>query len=324
MNPYRHQRLYARAAERPEIPYLGAHETALSNAWDQAWADAREHLDGFGQVALAPGMLISQLTLIATHAAWTFEDTARHYYEWEIQAGMTSQGAVEKARNPFRAGTEAARRWAARNGISSTDPVAIARDGASDIAADLLQIARPTMRVVKRIIKRAMKSANLSNPNDQLPTDVVRATARELADVLGLNERWALAVDHLRQSMIANGVQQRWVDARARKYAVELTHKRGVMVARTELMKARNIGAQMYWQMEQESGRTKGYRLVKWLETMPGACPECIAASDPDATGQPKRFYGLDTSFVADDENFLVPPLHPHCRCTVGYELEAE
>lgn len=101
------------------------------------------------------------------------------------------------------------------------------------------------------------------------------------------------------------------VDAYARKY---LKH-RSETIARTESMRATNIGVQDAWRQAIETGKV-GEDLIrrKWIvghdERL---CEVCSAVPGMN----PKVGVKFAEPFSTDKGPVMLPPLHPNCRCTV-------
>ncbi len=134
-----------------------------------------------------------------------------------------------------------------------------------------------------------------------------RDVARSVRSVVGLHERYATAVDNFRIRLVAQGNPN--ANKLADQYAKRLLKSRAETIARTEMIRASNVGQREAWRAAQAEG----------LIDAEGAEREWIAAPDVpnDICAQ------LDGTTVGFDEEFDIgdPPAHPRCRCAVGLRL---
>lgn len=311
------------------VGYMGAVEDELTHAWTQAWLPIRLHirsqafLDQLGSIITPDNMIAlvesyvdrgaEMYTRIATSSLNQVVITAATVLTPEIPQLMLVKALVDDygGTNPFRYNTPAWVRWQQRHGFAPTapsmDPYTRYRDAARDLTFGMVDGITGRMKVrLRTLIVQAFRQG-----------DTPENIAQRVANVIGLNDRWAIAVENLRTSMIASGVHQRWIDKRTARYADELLFKRGVMVARTEMMTAMNAGEYQAWKLKQDAGELVGWVVEKWIETQSGACDECVGAADPEGMGEPRKVTGLDATF----DGLIYPPLHPHCRCVVKYQL---
>jgi hypothetical protein len=146
----------------------------------------------------------------------------------------------------------------------------------------------------------------------------VDATARELRQIVGLHSRWARAVLNFDEknftAMVKAGVSSE--DARTRtdnltkKYRDKLIRRRAEMIARTEVQQAQNYGRQASWEASDRAGLVDAASMKEWRTAPRGSsygepCDECAAMR---GTRVP-----WNGSFANGD---VMPPAHPHCRCT--------
>lgn len=91
---------------------------------------------------------------------------------------------------------------------------------------------------------------------------------------------------------------------------------RAETIARTETMKASNVGQQQAWDQAVEQGLLLGTEQQEWITTPDDKlCPICESLDG--------QTVGLDESFSDDSgDEYDGPPAHPNCRCTVGLSLE--
>lgn len=142
-------------------------------------------------------------------------------------------------------------------------------------------------------------------------------TGKRVSNLVGLFPRWQKAVDHLYTRMLANDIPERIAFQRAADYSDELIKKRGMMIARTELMRAMNHGRLLGWNEAAGDGRFDADESYKYVQEAPFACPDCIHIADPMASGKPLLVKGINTPFKTPWGGVTMPPFHPHCRCTV-------
>jgi len=123
---------------------------------------------------------------------------------------------------------------------------------------------------------------------------------RQVRPLVGLNERQAMAVVHLRQRLIDKGVPLDTVMRRVERYSAKQLRYRGEMIARTETQRA--IAA----------GTLKGYQQgdveVVLFEAASDACPVCSKYD-----GQKFRIGAQPKSLKSAQYRI---PVHPNCRCT--------
>lgn len=311
---------YTRKRDVIGVGYMGPVEDDLIRAWQQAWQPIRVHVRSQGFLDQL-GLYVSADTFIVLVESYVDRgaDVYKHLAvgilnQVVITAGMKSESPLMKAAagemNPFRVGTGAWVRWEQRHmgpGGASLDPYTRYRDAAQHLTFGMVEGLTAKMKgKLRGIIVKAFEQK-------VRPEEI----AQRVANIIGLNDRWTIAVENLRNAMVEANVPERWRNKRAEKYAEGLLFKRGVMVARTEMMTAINAGEYEAWKLRADRGELAGFVVEKWLQPKEDACDQCWSAADPDATGEPKRVRGLETAF----EGIAYPPLHPHCRCTVGYRL---
>ena len=136
----------------------------------------------------------------------------------------------------------------------------------------------------------------------------VRAPARLLRDVLGLRPDQVGAVAHFRDRLAEQGLSAELVDGRTERYARAQLRRRGLLVARTEILDAANEGQQALWREAKNQGMLRGDERRVWIVTDDDRLDEECEALDG-------KLAPLDGPFP--DGTFR-PPLHPQCRCTTG------
>ena len=81
------------------------------------------------------------------------------------------------------------------------------------------------------------------------------------------------------------------------------------MIARTETMRASNMGQQEAWAQAKDKGLLTGKEKKEWITTPDDRlCPVC---EPMDGKKVP----------MADEFDIEGPPAHPQCRCTIAITL---
>jgi hypothetical protein len=143
-------------------------------------------------------------------------------------------------------------------------------------------------------------------------------TAQRLTRVVGLLPRHASAVgklyDNTLQRLVKDGVVEAEAKQKARemadKYATRLVRYRAKMIARTEIQYANNMGRLLSWAEADNQGLLAGGLLKEWAVITPNSpygkpCVHC-APMKGERVAWDKPF----------SNGLLMPPAHPHCRCT--------
>lgn len=163
------------------------------------------------------------------------------------------------------------------------------------------QITDETRAAISRIIQRMFE--------DGVPVD---QAARELRQIVGLHERYALAVDNYRRGLVAQEMEPDLLEERIAAYADRLRRNRALVIARTESIKASAMGQQELWRQARDTGLLDAERVEReWLTTPDERlCPICEPMDG--------QLVGLEDYFTAGDGSIvLTPPVHPQCRCAV-------
>src|SRR5574340_724298 len=113
-------------------------------------------------------------------------------------------------------------------------------------------------------------------------------------------------------------LRQEQIDAMVGRYFDRALNYRAKMIARTETLRASNAGAQELWRQAREQGllRAENTRRVWIVTDDERLCPNCEEVPDMNEGG-----VGLDEDFDTPLGPIQVPPLHPHCRCTVALKF---
>ena len=95
-----------------------------------------------------------------------------------------------------------------------------------------------------------------------------RVQARQIRSMVGLTARQAAAVSGYRAQLLAQGVKQAVADRRAQRYADRLVRRRALNIARTETIRAANVGQQALWDQMADEGLIERDRARKvWIVT---------------------------------------------------------
>lgn len=140
---------------------------------------------------------------------------------------------------------------------------------------------------------------------------------RILRPVIGLTPKQAAAVVRFRENLIAEGLPLKKVEHQVGNYAGFLHRYRAERIARTELAFAYNFGQLEAVRQAKEQGYFDGEVVKVWLTADDErTCPHC-GALDGQMIGLEETFPGATAKLPFT----YVPPAHPHCRCTVGYQV---
>lgn len=140
---------------------------------------------------------------------------------------------------------------------------------------------------------------------------------RILRPVIGLTEKQAKAVQRFRESLLAEGINQRQAERQALKYAGQLHRFRALRIARTELAFAYNQGQYEAIRQAQEAGMLQGRIAKEWMTADDERVCEHCGPLDGQVIGFEETFPGGTKTMP----EIQTPPAHPLCRCTVGYRV---
>jgi hypothetical protein len=184
----------------------------------------------------------------------------------------------------------------------------LADDFAEKQAGRLVTAIDESMRLaIRTVISESFKN--------QVPLDL---TASRLRQFVGLHPRWALAVDRyytrqyesLRNKGITHEKALKRAEMTTETYRRRLIRARSSMIARTEIQIAQNWGRQLAWQQASDGGWVDpdAQKVWKTASATMGGVPPCDRCSPME--GESVRW---NQSF---SNGLLMPPAHPHCRCT--------
>jgi hypothetical protein len=181
-----------------------------------------------------------------------------------------------------------------------TNPYAI--QAAQSIVGDLItQVSEETIDTVRETIAQSIENG--------IPP---RNAAKFISSIVGLNGPQARALAKFRDGLMnaeAKLAQSR-IDTLVANYGDRLLRQRGLMIARTETIRASVAGTQVAWQQAVQQGVLNAQTMGQvWIDTEDeSTCPACdqLASEDPIPMGG-QFSNGMDG-----------PPDHPDCRCDVG------
>lgn len=164
-------------------------------------------------------------------------------------------------------------------------------------------IAQELNNKTRNAIRAALKKALMS---ELTPPEV----ASLLTNTIGLDDRFATAVESFRQGLIARGVPKAQARKQSAQYASSLRHTRANTIARTETAKAIQAGQKhSYDQIVSNLGIPDAFVRIEWITAYDErTCPNCAPMNGVQV--------GKDESFATPIGQSSGPPLHPNCRCT--------
>ncbi len=163
-----------------------------------------------------------------------------------------------------------------------------------------------------------------------------RAVAQEVRSLIGLTTNQARQVESLFLQSIRDGVTESHALRIAEQNSARLIRFRAETIARTETIRAANMGQQLVWDEAVDSNLLPETAKKVWMATGDDrTCPIC-AVLDGKTIGIRDDFAVTDraTSFTRSGATFRVagtaalktpqasrtPPAHPRCRCTIIIE----
>ncbi len=163
-----------------------------------------------------------------------------------------------------------------------------------------------------------------------------RSQARLIQQIVGLTPRDALAVDRFKTGMVRDGIREALAGDRAERMARRRLRRRAENIARTETIRAANMGTQFGWDAAQDAGLLPQGTQKVWIATEDSrTCPICAVLDGKVVPlGEVFDVQVEATSFTIDGQEIRVsgtrplrrpsttrtPPAHPSCRCTQGIE----
>lgn len=142
--------------------------------------------------------------------------------------------------------------------------------------------------------------------------------AREVTPLVGLHERYAIAVERRAMVLRERGWKEDRILKEQTRYASKLARSRGRLVARTERIDMQEEAKLTTWIDARNAGELSGETRKVWVAGPSGGkIQTCDLCAGP-LNGQSVP---LDALFDAGNGVFLRrPPAHPGCRCPMKLE----
>ena len=137
--------------------------------------------------------------------------------------------------------------------------------------------------------------------------------ARNIRSGIGLQSRQQIALNRFEQDLVKKGVKPSTITKRVNSYRNKMIRQRSRAIARTELMRASNMGQQLLWEEAVAQGHLDPSKFEKvWITTPDDRlCPNCRAKR-----GAKVGVFDYFNNPVGNPEP--QPPLHPMCRCSTA------
>jgi hypothetical protein len=167
---------------------------------------------------------------------------------------------------------------------------------AREYAAQQVQnINKETTLAIRQTISRSIR--------DQKPP---REAAKLIKEVVGLNRPQHDTLIRYSEGLPEGLTLSAKVKA-LRKYKGKLERRRAMMIARTEVIDALNLGAEVAWKQAQGQGLLGKDAEKEWLTTPVGACNVCLALNGKSVK--------IGEKFPSPRGALNGPTAHPNCRC---------
>lgn len=329
---YAHRRPFLKQSDIHPVPYLGWPEDLLQRSFLDAYIIMRAHLamTDFSSHTALTAMATVEAHLIDAQVA--FHQATLPTFEMIVHGGAAdgrlqilapglAKAAAPERKTRFRFLDEQRRERKVFTGarLSGLQPTARAGHRSYNAPPRHVEAARNlSLRLVTDVTRtQRTRLRTLVTQSITRGIDVDSLGVR-LSHIVGLFPRWQQAVNKLYANMLDNDVPVHLANIRVQNYADELLAKRGTMIARTELLRAMNVGRWAGWHDLADKGFLDADRAGKqWTSAEDhDICPECDYLGDP--MGDHKGgliVIGLDTPFETEFGPVIMPPAHPHCRC---------
>lgn len=180
------------------------------------------------------------------------------------------------------------------------------KDWAENRAAELVvDITEGQMAAMRSVV-------NMAATNGDFTTEEL---SRVIRPTVGLTQKEAGAVSKYFRTLTVNGRSTSDAQKLAQTYSERLLRHRAMRISRTELAFAYNQGNDQAMQQAQDQGMVSWYKKT-WCTAEDERV--CIYCGPLDGTTINKDEYFQDSY----GRKVLLPPLHPHCRCCIGYQYE--
>lgn len=191
------------------------------------------------------------------------------------------------------------------------------------------QISDDTRAGIRQVVASGIQAGD--NP---------RVTAREVERTIGLTDRQAQAVENYRVALeegdtaaldralrdrrfdasVARAIREgtkidrKKIETMVQRYAARMLRHRAETIARTESLRATNLGNDLVWQQAVEQGVVNSQEVSRqWVVTRDErTCDICAPVPEMNPQG-----VALRQPFQTPKGPVNLPPAHPNCRCTV-------
>ena len=160
---------------------------------------------------------------------------------------------------------------------------------------------------VKTTTQKAVQNIIATGINAGLPPS---QSAKLISQIVGLNDRQAMAVINRRMALQKQGVKGPKLEAAVKAYAQKQLEYRGEMIARTESMSTNNRGMLEVVNQNAEAGLFNRNKAMKeWIVTpYDRLCSTCGPMAGKKVP--------LDSEFkLRNGKSVKLPPAHPNCNC---------
>lgn len=191
--------------------------------------------------------------------------------------------------------------------IARPNAAAFARNLSSDLVRE---ITESTRLGVRELIARQFEEGITP-----------RQIAQAVGNRTGLLERQQRAILRFEETLREAGVPETQIARRIAAQEIAQMRLRGIVIARTEMIRSANAGQQFVWEQAASDGLFRADVAVRtWLVTPDDRLDKIIC--EP-MDGQQVGLKALFTTGTGGQVRF--PPAHPQCRCAVALEfIEAE
>ena len=186
---------------------------------------------------------------------------------------------------------------------NSPATVAWAEQNAARLIVD---IAGETRRAVNRLVVESLRDG----------VEVPRL-AKSIEKLVGLTERQVETVRGVFERAVESGLDEADAYAEMYGYSADLIKHRGMVIARTEVMRAENRGQQLLWEQAVDSGQIDETDLLQvWIVTADEILQKCDICRPMDGVTTP-----IGEPWETPVGPVMIPnESHPQCRCACGLQ----